>query len=635
MFILCLSASVQAQTWTIEGVVQQAVTGKNLAEVNVYINGSTIGTKTDSSGRFKLTSLKVPRGELIASMVGFQTYSVAFTFKDNKPLAFTILLNPDDKLLQEFTVKAGKDKAWEKMMRRFEEELVGNNPFAKQTTLKNRWVVDFSKDDTTDELSATASQPLEIENRALGYRVFFDMRKFRLQASDFFFSGYSRFEEIQPKDTKELKKWHENRKIAFQASEIYFLKSLIQHKLKENGFMVFTVNKNYTGKTQLSSLSSQFGNRLLPFSDSLAVEKLPNSTHYWLTIPAELEILNTNVTSYQQTYQDAPFPVSWLLAKRLRVECTAEGLALQPGQLVWAGDIANKRMAHQLPLDYQPPLELDPLAAKQRIDSLSRLNSKQQKEAQQTPITTLKTAMQGDSLRIVIEVKNANKEPLGGQCNVVITETTQTTDLDTVGYITQAITKPQVASPTAGKEAKKKGLLNAKPDFTVPTQVIRESNATDILTVLQAKIPGVVVTQVIEDGVSRNVLYLRASQQNKLSIGNYQPLVMINGIPFTSSVLDLQAIPVSSVQSIEVYKRANPILGIRSYNGILNIVTQGTSKGADTASETFYFQTVTLSDTGTTATFWRPTPQKRYTILVTGLTTSNEPFTLERSILVR
>lgn len=640
LLFLCLSVSLNAQTWTVKGIVTNGSSGETLTDVNVYINGTTLGTKTDSTGQFRLTNIKLPKVEIIASMVGFESVSRTVIFKEDKLVSMEIVLRPADKNLDEFTVKAQKDKTWEKLMKQFETEFLGNEPFAKQTLIKNRWEINPSKIETTGELYASANKPIEIENRALGYRVFFELKRFEVKAQSLFFSGYSRFEELAPTNDKEAKKWQENRMFSYRSSDLFFFKSLIDQSLKANGFMVFTVNKNYAGKTVLTQLAPQLGNRLLPFTDSLAVSKMPNSEHYSLHFPAELEILNTNTTQNQQTYQDAPYAISWLSARRLNVECTKDGLVLQPDLLAWAGEIANKRMAHLLPLNYTPPVEVNKTLNKQRIDSLTTANRKRDKAAEKAPIVTLKSTIQADSLIVSIEVKNRQNEPFDGRFNLVLTETSQSVELDTLDY--QPTKKPvsqtkEKTSPTQEHPplAKIKGFINAKPDVTVSAQEIRASNAVDILTVLQAKIPGVTVVQTIEDGVSRNVLYLRAGNQNKLGTqGNFQPLVLVNGVPFANNVLELQAISPNSVQSIEIYKRANPVLGIRSYNGVLNIITQSSQEGA-TAATKFFFKTLNLSDGKAVASFETPQKSKKYAILVTGITTDNQEFTAEKNIFIR
>lgn len=640
LIFICLSVSINAQTWTVKGVVTNGSSGEALIDVNVYINGTTIGTKTDSTGQFRLTNIKLPKVEIIASMVGFESVTRTISFKEDKLVSITIALSPADKNLEEFTVKAQKDKSWEKLMKQFETEFLGNEPFAKQTFIKNRWEINPSKVETTGSLYASANKPLEIENRALGYRVFFELKRFEVKDQSLFFSGYSRFEELAPTNDKEAKKWQENRMSSYRSSDLFFFKSLIDGSLKANGFMVYSVNKNYAGKTVLTQLAPQLGSRLFPFTDSLAVSKMPNSEHYLLHFPAELEILNTNTTQNQQTYQDAPYAISWLSAKRLNVVCTKDGLVLQPDLLAWAGEIANKRMAHLLPLNYTPPVEVNKTLNKQRIDSLATTNRQRNKESEKVPIATLKSFIKSDSLMVSIEVKNHNNEPFAGKLNVVITEHTLSTELDTLDYqqtkklngITQEKTPSVQEHPPL---AKIKGFNNVKPDVTVSSQEIQSSNAVDILTVLQAKIPGVTVVQTIEDGVSRNVLYLRASNQNKLGTqGNFQPLVLVNGVPFANNVLELQAIPPNSVQSIEIYKRANPVLGIRSYNGVLNIVTQS-SQQAGTAATKFFFKTLNLSNGKAAASFETPEKSKKYAILVTGITTDNQKFMAEKYIFIR
>lgn len=82
----CLPAFAQP---TIKGRVTDAATGSGLANCNVFITNTGIGTVTDKDGHFALQ--QVPRGnsQLVVSYVGFETKVYAIN-SDRLPLELTI-----------------------------------------------------------------------------------------------------------------------------------------------------------------------------------------------------------------------------------------------------------------------------------------------------------------------------------------------------------------------------------------------------------------------------------------------------------------------------------------------------------------------------------------------------------------
>jgi TonB-linked SusC/RagA family outer membrane protein len=75
--LLLFSASVvQAQNYSVSGVVRDAKTGDGMPGVNVVIKGTTSGTITDNQGNFTI-SLSTSPATLVASFVGYQEAEVS------------------------------------------------------------------------------------------------------------------------------------------------------------------------------------------------------------------------------------------------------------------------------------------------------------------------------------------------------------------------------------------------------------------------------------------------------------------------------------------------------------------------------------------------------------------------------
>ncbi|MDR1154601.1 MAG: carboxypeptidase-like regulatory domain-containing protein, partial [Bacteroidales bacterium] len=67
-FFLCIPVSAQQRTWVMEGVVLDE-TGETLPGANVSVKGTTVGTMTNSNGRFTLNARQ--NDVLVFSFVGY------------------------------------------------------------------------------------------------------------------------------------------------------------------------------------------------------------------------------------------------------------------------------------------------------------------------------------------------------------------------------------------------------------------------------------------------------------------------------------------------------------------------------------------------------------------------------------
>ncbi len=98
-------------TLTLRGIVKDAQSRKRLANVNVFLPHSEVGTMTNGDGVFVL---KVPRNEVPQELhfacLGYACRSVACSEVMQKPEGITVLLVPESRLLSEVTVYGGDAK---------------------------------------------------------------------------------------------------------------------------------------------------------------------------------------------------------------------------------------------------------------------------------------------------------------------------------------------------------------------------------------------------------------------------------------------------------------------------------------------------------------------------------------------
>jgi hypothetical protein len=91
-----------------------------------------------------------------------------------------------------------------------------------------------------------ATEPLIIDNNALGYKITYALDSFvneyNTQVS--LYSGSPLYTEMQPANDAQRTKWRDNRLHAYKGSMLHFMKSVYSKTLQENGFDVQYLYKN-------------------------------------------------------------------------------------------------------------------------------------------------------------------------------------------------------------------------------------------------------------------------------------------------------------------------------------------------------------------------------------------------------
>jgi hypothetical protein len=222
----------------ITGVVQDSVTHEPLAFSSVFLANTTLGATTNENGAFTLE--RVPKGnyDIVGSYVGYRLskQSVTVTAGATSP-PVTLRLTSSGPQLGEVVVKA--DAHQEDNYRKFTDLFVGRTAFSKQCRITNAEDVDVVFNDTTKTLTATTDNYVQVENKALGYRLkYFGMHfQYNETSEAVSYEGQTVFEEMKPKDENQRRQWLANRLAAYNGSQTHFLKSVYDNQIKENNFL--------------------------------------------------------------------------------------------------------------------------------------------------------------------------------------------------------------------------------------------------------------------------------------------------------------------------------------------------------------------------------------------------------------
>jgi len=273
-------AAQQAVKSIITGRVKDAENGEPLASVNVFLSFTTIGTSTDSAGAF--TIINVPTGvfDLIASRVGYERRAIPLKIVTHDSLHYEIALNPQMLKAPEVEVRAESPREWKENLGRFIKAFIGETEHSSQCSILNPEVLSFHR--ANDTLVARADSVLQIDNEALGYRLYVVLREFVWNTEMDYgrYLIYPFFQAKKARDAEEQERWDKNRKKAYDGSLKQFLHSLYTEDAEAEGYTIFSGS--------FKKLASGQGHRVSP--DQLNLEQMVGTPFKTLQFPDYLRV---------------------------------------------------------------------------------------------------------------------------------------------------------------------------------------------------------------------------------------------------------------------------------------------------------------------------------------------------------
>ena len=341
---------------------------KPITNTSIYVDGSTIQTKTNENGEFELN---LPNGQynIIARAEMYENYILSIN--TNQKQHYKIVLDPEIIALQEATVQAMSKDDWEYYYQTFIGLFLGSNEAAKKCKIENPKDLRFNYNKQTRELKATSRNPLIITNNYLGYKIEYDLVDFNLnyQTNYVLTLGTALFTKLNANSSK-TKKWEENRKTSYLGSVTHFMKSIYDEKLEENGYDVKRLIRKENPAYQKFKDEMLIGgkisgnvppkiityliNQKVPYDSLKIIDGKNQFLHFKGLFSVEYKKEKEDILYSKQNgsnYTSNQLSIFALKSDLLKIE--ENGSYYHPGDLVVEGYWSWEKIANMVPIDYK------------------------------------------------------------------------------------------------------------------------------------------------------------------------------------------------------------------------------------------------------------------------------------------
>ena len=335
-----------------------------------------MGTTTDEHGFYSFKNIPKGRYEMVISMIGYKMDKVNVNLFEEDRLKMNFRLISEPIKMKEIEVSSKSNKQWKKDYKLFKKQFLGTSLNGESCRILNEYVLSFNRDGNI--FSAEALQPLEIENRRLGYILTYYLDEFKIDKIYTKFSGEFFFAEMEPINERQAKKWEKNRKKAYFGSLRHFLSTLgkrfdMRFQKTVLGFEERDNWKSIKGRKLDPLINEGFtvllSKRLDPkefYADDKLYRSLKNDTLVSGTIiDSELELSFNG--KMKIIYRKESEENNYAMDRRKKIESTQTSyLILKKGSVVFdkkgryfelymieqQGYTAWERVGERLPLDY-------------------------------------------------------------------------------------------------------------------------------------------------------------------------------------------------------------------------------------------------------------------------------------------
>jgi hypothetical protein len=347
-FALC---AFSQNTLSISGNVKNQ-TGQNVESATVYVDGGSKYSKTDLNGDYSLSNLTPGTYNIAVSIVGYAPQKKNVILK-NSSGRVSFIINEQQIALKEVVI--GSNSKRKELLKTFIERFIGPTENAKNCEILNTDIIEFTTEKAI--LMATSPDYLVIENRNLGYRIKYLLKRFTYDAARNLtsYAGDCIFEEMKG-SLKERAKWAVNRRKVYFGSFMHYLRSIYAGSDLSAGFKTFAFidpkqrllkkepvdMKKYISKIDSTFIRFSFGQTLTVVYDRKSVFKLDR-------LEAEAELSPMDFARLGLRSTEISLYLDYTLIDR-------NGNYLDYRSFLLHGHWGNLQIGDRLPLDYDPVL---------------------------------------------------------------------------------------------------------------------------------------------------------------------------------------------------------------------------------------------------------------------------------------
>ncbi|MGO1584468.1 carboxypeptidase-like regulatory domain-containing protein [Mesonia sp.] len=247
-FLICFQSLAGLAQHSIKGVVIDE-SQQPIESANIYFDGTTFGTVTNTKGEFTLQIDQTTQASLLISSLGYTSETRTISFKTSSIGLGVIVLKKGVSDLEEVYIE---NDPWprERKLAYFRKWFLGEDYKDKKTKILNEEEVQLRFISSSNTLVASSKVPLKVQNKYLSYLIEYDLMTFELSFKKVnftkdgkkqtyynehssYYAGTSFFKELKDKTrTKFLMRREET----YEGSILHFMRSLASKELEENKF---------------------------------------------------------------------------------------------------------------------------------------------------------------------------------------------------------------------------------------------------------------------------------------------------------------------------------------------------------------------------------------------------------------
>jgi hypothetical protein len=349
-FLIAIFASLFSfAQGTIGGTVVDAETRQPLEGASVFAQNTTKGTISDKDGAFHL---RLDKGgyEINVTFTGYASKTINLEVTGDR--TFNLELQKGDNTLGEVIIKntAEVPDGWARYGEFFVRHFIGATPVADSCILLNPEALKFLYFKRNDRLKVLATEPLQIQNKSLGYNI-----RYNLDSFVYFFKtdinsyrGKCLFLPMEGDSLQQLA-WQKRRKETYEGSRLHFLRSYYDSTLEREGFAVDLYKPSKYN--QFAPLKNPYDTAYYFFNDTTS-----NAELYFPVKASITYVKKAPEKSYLQQQglpPDVPKQISYIdLSDGILIK--ANGYFTEQKSWVNQGYWSWKNLADQLPYDYNP-----------------------------------------------------------------------------------------------------------------------------------------------------------------------------------------------------------------------------------------------------------------------------------------